>query len=123
MTTMTKQAGQTFKVGDGATVLLWTDRQAGTIIEATEKTVTWQRDKATLVNGMNSDAADKLTFEAGGFFGHTSGTQRYEYEADEQGATQTFTLRKNGAWVAAGQPMKNGRRLVAGRSEKYDYNF
>jgi hypothetical protein len=123
MTTMTEQATQAFEVGDGATVVMWSDAHAGTIIEASAKTVTWQRDKATLLNGVESGAEDALTFSPGGFCGHTSGVQRYSYAADENGETQTFTLRKNGKWILAGQAMKNGRRLVAGRREHYDFNF
>lgn len=123
MQTIEKTAAETFEVGAGATRIMWSDTQAGTIIEASATKVTWQRDKATLQNGVTSGAEDALTFAPGGFVGHTSGQQRYEYEADPDGTTQVFTLRKNGKWIAAGDPMKNGRRLKAGRSEHYDYNF
>lgn len=116
-------AGTGFEVGDGATACGWSDTKAGTIIEASATKVTWQRDKATLLNAANSGADDALTFEAGGFLGHTSGTQRYSYERDTDGATLVFTLRKNGKWVKAGEGMKSGMKLKAGRSEYYDFNF
>lgn len=113
-----------FEVGDGATFTSWSDSQAGTIIEAGEKRVVWQRDKATLLNGVQSGAEDALTFDAGGFCGHTSGTQRYEYERDEDGAIRPFTLRKNGQWKLAGASYRSpGNVLTAGRGEHYDFNF
>ena len=96
-----------FSVGDGATLCLWSDRHAGTIVETpNDKTVVWQRDKATRTdeNGM-SDA------------------QSYRYERDENGEKTTFTLRKNGYWIARGANMKNGTYLAAGRAEFYDYSF
>lgn len=111
-------------VGDGATYTSWTDSQAGTIIAKTAKAITWQRDKATLLNGANSDEADALTFAAGGFCGHTSGTQRYEYERDTDGATRKFTKRANGKWKLTGAATRSaGATLTAGRHEHYDFNF
>jgi hypothetical protein len=120
--TITKQATQ-FEVGDGATVVKYSDRNAGTIVEASAKKVVWQRDTATLLNGPQSGEDDALVFSPGGFVGHTSGTQRYEYAPDPDGVTRVFTLRKNGRWVQAGEPMTGGPKLVAGRSEYYDFNF
>lgn len=122
MATQTEQVTK-FEVGDGATVRGWSDQRAGTIVEAAEKRVVWQRDKATLLNGVDSGADDALQFAAGGFSGHTSGVQRYEYERDTDGITRVFTLRKNGKWVQQGADYKTGATLVAGRSEHYDFNF
>lgn len=125
MATMTQEATgtATFEVGDGATYCGWSDRKAGTIVEASAKKVTWQRDKATLLNGVNSGEDDALDFAAGGFFGHTSGAQRYEYEADTEAGTIVFTLRQNGRWVRKGCGKNDRAVLVAGRSEHYDFNF
>lgn len=123
MATITKQA-TTFEVGDGATFCGWSDRKAGTIIEASAKKVTWQRDKATLLNGIDSGEEDALQFAAGGFAGHTSGQQRYAYERDTDGITRAFTLRKNGRWIQTGAAANSqGFELRAGRSEHYDFNF
>lgn len=120
---MATETQAAFAIGDGATMCGYSDCKAGTIIAATEKTVTWQRDKATLLNGISSGEEDALTFTPGGFSGHTSGTQRYSYEPDAQGMTRKFTLRRNGEWIAAGSKMGSGSKLRAGRSEYYDYNF
>ena len=107
-----------FKVGDGATLYLYSDRHACTVVEATAKRVTVQRDKATLVN------RDELTFSPGGFAGHVSGKQKYEYERDNEGYRREFSLRKSGRWVAKGEPDKRGSTTLGfGRHEYYDYNF
>jgi autotransporter-associated beta strand protein len=124
MTTLTKQAAQTIdelSIGDGATYCGWSDRQAGTIIAKTATTITWQRDKATLLNGSGSGEADALEFSPGGFSGHTSGSQRYSYERDTDGITRKFTKRGDGTWRLSGA--KTGATLIAGRSEHYDFNF
>tara|TARA_S200002703_G_scaffold16715_2_gene13916 strand:- start:175 stop:579 length:405 start_codon:yes stop_codon:yes gene_type:complete len=118
----------TANVGDGATYTSYTDRHAGTIIKRTEKTITWQRDKATLLNGRNSDESDALEFFPGGFVGHTTGRQRYEYERDTAGEVKKFTLRtlKNGRqiWKRAGvRTNERGGTLDVGRAEHYDFNF
>lgn len=125
MTTMTKQTTcDELGIGDGATECRWTDRKAGTVIAKTATTITIQLDKAKLMNGVTSGEEDALTFDAGGFCGHTSGTQRYEYERDENGAIVKFTKRANGGYYRVGSNGK-GRagRLIVGRSEHYDYNF
>ena len=97
------------KVGDGATVLYYSDRHAATVTEVTNdgKTVAVKEDKATRAdtNGM-SDA------------------QRYTYERDTNGREMTFTLRKNGRYVMKGQGMKNGLAVRLGtRNHYYDYSF
>lgn len=123
MTTATKTADlKTAEIGDGATENRWTDRKAATIIARTAKSITVQLDKQTLLNGATSGAEDALEFAPGGFCGHTSGAQRYAYERDEDGATATYTLRKNGRWVKAGQA-QDGQSLSAGRNGFYDFNF
>lgn len=114
----------TAKVGEGVTMLYFSDRHAGTIIDVSPsgKTVRVQRDTATLLNGPDSGEPDALVFHAGGFCGHMTGVQRYAYAPDPDGAIYTFTLRKNGRYVRKGESV-GGCRLVSGRSESYDYNF
>lgn len=114
-----------FKVGDGATVCYWTDRKACTVVKvsASGKRVWVQRDKAKLLNGVNSGEEDALEFTPGGFCGHMSGSQRYEYERDTEGEVMEFSLRKNGRWVMKGNTARGGLRLTEGRYEHYDYNF
>lgn len=121
------------KVGDGATYTIHTDSKAGTIIKRTAKTIWWQRDKATLLNGMNSDAEDKLTCSVGGFAGHVEGRQRYAYERDEDGSIVKFSRREitnpyskktRVVWKRCGHGTKSpGCTLNVGRNEHYDYNY
>jgi hypothetical protein len=97
------------KVGDGATVVAWTDRAAATIVEVSKsgKTVVAQRDTARRIdkNGM-SDCQD------------------YECTPNPNGCRETFTLRANGAWVEKGQPMRGGSRLSIGERRPYfDFSF
>jgi hypothetical protein len=99
-----------------------------TIIKRTAKTITAQRDKATLLNGMNSDAEDALMADVGGFAAHVTGRQRYEYEADPEGGVYKFSRRvlKSGQvrWVLCGHPSGSpGNSASGGRNEFYDYNF
>lgn len=101
------------EVGMGATVLMWTDRHAATIIEVGRtkagavKSVTVQEDKAT------------RTDEYG-----MSDAQSYSYEPDPNGAVRVYTKRKNGAFVREGSPMNSGERVGIGyRKHYYDYSF
>ena len=107
-----------FKIGDGATVCLHTDRHAHTVIRVTSATIIIQRDKATLLNGPSSGEPDALKMESGGFAGHTSGTQRYSYESDESGHVVTARWSEKKQMFLA-----DGRTVIAGRHEHYDYNF
>lgn len=107
----------TWSVGDGATAIGWSDRYAGTIVEAGPKRIVWQEDKATLIN------RDELTVTPGGFAAHWKGVQRYEYEADPNGRRTVYTLRKNGRWVEMGAPFRSTARIVPGRNKHHDYNF
>lgn len=109
------------RVGEGVTHLGYTDRYAYTIIKVTPKTITAQRDKAILLNGVNSGEPDALTFSPGGFFGHTEGTQRYRYERDPMGEVVKFSLRNDGIWRKSGSGKYD--RMVFGRSEYRDFNF
>ncbi len=94
-------------IGQGATIAMWSDRHAGTIIDVAGNTVVFQQDKATRVdkNGMSE-------------------SQSYEYAPNPQGKITIFTKRKNGQYVQKGSGMKTGQRLQIGyRSEHYDYSF
>ena len=105
-----------FAVGDGATLVGWSDLHAYTVIARTAKTLTLQRDVAKLLNGYDSGEPDALQFAPGGFCGHTSGAQRYAYEQDQNGHKIVARLTKRG-WAV------NGQRIIAGRAEHYDFNF
>jgi hypothetical protein len=124
-----------FKIGDGVTLCGYSDRDAYTVIATTAKTITIQRDKATLLNGFESGEPDALQFSPGGFVGHTSGTQRYSYERNPEGhilkchmkkrPTLIWTKGADGIYsdVANADFRQGSSRVSAGRSEYYDFNF
>lgn len=103
------------KVGDGATVYLYSDSHAGTIVKVTKCTVTVRRDKAIL------DPNFKPEIIPGGFCGHCTNQneQSYTYEPDESGELTTVYWSKK--YNQYGLP--GNLRLGKGRHEFYDYNF
>ena len=95
------------EVGMGATHLMWSDRQAYTIIEVKSPTrLVVQRDTATRTdnNGM-------------------SDSQGYEYTPNPDGVIRTITLRKNGRWYQVGDTIKGTPFAIGYRKEYYDYSF
>jgi hypothetical protein len=96
------------QVGMGATELMFTDRNAYTIIEIiNDKTIIVQRDDVKRVdkNGM-------------------SDSQEYVYISNPDNAVYEVTLRKNGKWITKGQNAKHGTSwLIGHRMEYYDYSF
>lgn len=97
------------EIGLGCTILLFSDRQAATIINVNKKLnrIMIQLDTPTRTdsNGMSE-------------------SQTYTFSPNPNGEKSIFTLRKNGAWVKLGQAMKNGSRIAIGvRSEYHDYGF
>ena len=121
----------TAKVGDGASMYGYSDVHAGTIIKRTDKKIWIKRDTATLLNGNNSGEPDALTFQAGGFLGHTSGIQRYDYSSNPDGETRVYSRRSwvnykgddRVRWAEVGSDRHNGPTIGAGRHEHYDFNF
>lgn len=113
----------TFKAGDGATIHLYSDSHAYTVIAVSKggKKITLQRDKCKLLNGASSGEKDALTFTPGGFCGHTSGVQRWDMQPDPNGGVTVATLRKDGRWRQRG--CRTSGRVTAGRHEHYDYNY
>lgn len=95
-------------VGDGATVLFWSERHAATVIEVlTPKKIVVQRDIATRTdkNGMSE-------------------SQSYSFAPNPAGEKWVVTQRRNGQWVVEGESMRNGTVVSLGsRSEYYDYSF
>ena len=89
------------EVGMGATVLMWSDRHAGTIVKVTPRTITVQRDFArrTDSNGMSE-------------------VQRYEYSQNPQGLVEVFRLTKRGWRNRCGNGLQIGIR-----SQYHDYSF
>lgn len=106
-------AGPVPEVGMGATMVLWSDRYAGTITKvytnrAGEVTAfDYQEDTATRTdkNGMSE-------------------TQHYEYAPNPEGRTAKVSRRKNGLWVKVGESARSGLRFAVGRRERYhDFGF
>jgi len=115
-------------VGDVATILCFSDRKAARVIAVNSKgtRITLQEDKAELENGVNSGAEDALKFEPGGFFGHTSGAQRWKLTPDPDGATRDYSLREVGGekrWIRVGDTKRGERALVGVQHHSYDFNF
>lgn len=97
------------EVGMGATVCMYSDRHACTIVEVNGRgtRVVVQEDTATRTdrNGL-SDA------------------QSYEYTPNPDAARDVFTLRKNGRWVRQGESTTGGTALSIGhRSKFHDFSF
>jgi hypothetical protein len=97
------------EVGQGATLLFYSDRHACTVIEVAKngKTIKVQEDTATRTDGNGM-----------------SDSQSYSYAPDPKGTVYTFTLRKNGYWVKKGEGINSGTRLGLGFRQAYhDYSF
>lgn len=91
-------------VGMGATILGWTDRSAGTIVNVgpNAKWIEVQSDHAKLV--------------AGSAF---SEEQTYEFSPNPKGAISRYTLRRNGAYIRAGEKMRDGQMVRIGERDAY----
>lgn len=106
---------QSVQVGDGITIDLWSDSHAYTIIKRTPKTITIQRDEATLSKDF------KPEWIPGGFAGHcvNQNEQRWTYERNPNGEVRVlhWSDKLNG-WKT-----EFGYKARLGRHEFYDYNF
>jgi len=102
-------------VGMGATLTMYTDRRAGTVIDVGPKYITVQCDKATRSdsNGMSE-------------------CQSYTYAPNSSGAVYCFKRDTTGRWrEVTRNPETNRYRLVPGgcglllgdRDEYYDFSF
>lgn len=102
------------KVGDGATMQLWSDAHAGTIVKVTKASITIQRDHAEL------DPNFKPEIVAGGFAGHCTNQseQTYTYSPNPNGELVTFRWSKK-----FGRYQNPTYKAYKGRNEFYDYNF
>lgn len=93
------------EVGVGATVVSWTDRHAGTVVEVSKSghRIVVQEDTATRTdtNGM-SDA------------------QSYSFERNENGRLYEATRRKDGTYRLKGG---TSRVLIGVRDRYHDYSF
>ncbi len=100
------------QVGDGATILGWTDRRAATV-------VSFERNAKGTKNrvGIVEDNAKRT--DSNGL----SELQTYEFSPGT-GSPSYFTLRKNGKWVREGESINGGQRIIIGkRDHYYDFSF
>jgi len=121
-----------FSVGDGVRWGAGTDCKAATVVRVTPKSVYAVEDECKLMNGVDSGEPDALKFSPGGFLGHTSGEQRYEFSPGT-GRPIRFSqrTRRNGDVVykmsgtgsASTGSMSSWGVLYKGRAKHHDYNF
>jgi hypothetical protein len=98
----------------------WSDVDPYEVVRVvSEKTIEVRAMNAKLLNGSGSGESDALKFFPGGFCGHTSGEQRYEFSSNPEAAVIRIRLGKRG-WKDA-----NGNRfsLTAEPFKHYDFNF
>lgn len=95
-------------VGMGATILMWSDRHACTIVsvEKNGKRIGVQRDHAKRTDGNGM-----------------SDCQSYEFTPNSEAHVEFFTLRKNGNYVREGDSIKGSPLKIGARSEYYDFSF
>jgi hypothetical protein len=108
-----KELNREIEVGEGATLHLWSDAHACTVIARTATTLTLQRDKATLDPNFKP--------ERDGFYCTNQDDQEYTYEPDPNG--ETYKCRwseKYGRWQHGSD---GSMKVTRGRHEFYDYNF
>ena len=115
-------------IGDGASVSVWTDVDAYTVVKKTPTTITLRADTAKLLN------RDELRFTPGGFAAHcdNQADQRYSYEANPEGYEIKISLRRwadeegneRRAWKRSGiKTHEQGGSAFAGRRAFHDFNF
>lgn len=93
------------EVGIGVTMLSWTDRTPGTIVEVGKNYIKIQEDfyKRTDNNGMSDE-------------------QDYEYSPNPNGSIRTYKKNRLGKYTSNGK--KDGSGLIIGHRERYfDYSF
>lgn len=100
-------------VGMGATMLLWTDRSAGTITGVQtvrgKTIVTVQTDRATVVAGSSHDGSAEYSYAP-----NPRGAE-YHFRREDDGRWQRVVISsKTGRWVKAG-----GHGLRIGERDKY----
>jgi len=98
-------------VGMGATICLWTDRIATTIVMVSKsgKTITVQHDAAKRIIGPN----DVVMSES----------QHYEYSTDVNARTEIYSLRKNGRWIRKGESLHGAALVIGVREHYHDFDF
>lgn len=103
------------EVGMGATILMYSDRHAATVIEILDVRMISKQPTKIIVQQDRAIRTDS---------NGQSEAQEYRFEPDANGRKYTFTLRKNGTYVEAGASMRNGTIVRLGERDSYhDYSF
>lgn len=112
-----KEKNREIEVGDGATLHLYSDSYACTVIKKTKTTITLQRDKAVL------DPDFKPEWIPGGFSAicTNSEDQSYTYERNENGEIYVCHWSEKEGRYRHGSD--GSMKISRGRFEHYDYNF
>lgn len=110
------------KVGDGATMLMWSDRRAATVVavryfktgtrKGQVKEVDVQQDKATRTDG--NGMSDAQTYE----YERQPDAPVRTYRADAKGRLRELTPSDTGGWR-----MGTAGLLVGARREYFDFSF
>lgn len=109
-----KERRREIEVGDGCTLVYFTDKEAYTVIRKTKTMIVMQRDRAI------KDPNFKPEWIPGGFSAHclNNEDQKYTYERDEDGSViKAYWHESEGCY------MHQGCKVINGRHEFYDYNF
>ena len=122
-----------FKVGDAVNWSEGTDIAAGVVSKVSANRVTVTEYDGTLLNGPGSGEPDALTCDSGGFLGHMSGKQRYDFTPTNR--TTQFSLRsttyQDGSTcvsmkevgISSKGSMRSWGVLRRGMHKHYDYGF
>lgn len=101
------------EVGMGATVLMWTDRYACTIISIEKNILEVQRDKP--VRNDNNGECENQDY----FYERNPKGAKYFFKKDRKGKYRETYKNSNGRWVFAGAVSL----LIGHRREYFDYSF
>lgn len=102
-------------VGMGATIIMYTDRHACTIVDVRRHGANAQGSYSVVVQHDRATRTDTHGM---------SDSQAYTYAPDPLGMMEIYTQRKNGKYVRKGEGMDSGTVLVLGvRDSHYDYSF
>lgn len=102
---------KTPEVGDGATLVMWTDRYAYTVVEVEYYKSGAKKGQVSAVIATE----DKATRTDGNGM---SECQAYEYETDPNATRERFTLRKDGKFKG-----ERGVLYVGKRETYHDFSF
>lgn len=112
-----KQIPDKFQPGDKCHICYYSDVHSCTVITVSDcgKIITVQKDKCSILNGVNSGHPEALRFSPGGFCGHTSGKQIWDIKPDPEGQILKYSFRKNGMWAKVGGAYERRFQTLSGR--------